>query len=194
MLDGHQEEAELFKGWVCSEGKGNIMRGFGDPLSVDDQYFFSVRANSPCTHCTQMPCSSECQCPAHKEGTHVWQGKFMTGLAACGCAMCWTGAEGCLAPSVGLPHVPVKWKLYWTTGFTWEPNLLESGAVKVNLCYLGQTETSGYPMDRWTIAYKPGRGQSTEHYCMCPHHTQPQPTCPVKYQQKIASFQSSWHL
>lgn len=45
MLDGHQEEAELFKGWICSGGKGNIMRGFGDALFGDPLY--SLYPNAP---------------------------------------------------------------------------------------------------------------------------------------------------
>lgn len=66
------------------------------------------------------------QWPAHEEGAQLWQGRFVTGLISWGCAGCWPGAELGQAALAGSR----LWQLYQVTGFIWEPDLLESGAVQ----------------------------------------------------------------
>lgn len=82
-----------------------MLGGLGDPLSVDVQYFLSIRnrANSPYTHCTQMPCHLACSARPTKRELRSGRGRFATTLPACGCAGCGSRDEGCLGPCVGLP-------------------------------------------------------------------------------------------
>lgn len=71
--------------------EGNVLGVLGDNLLVDIQYF-----SSPVLEMKQTPSGlilpkfpvAQVQCPTHKEGAQLWQGRFVTGLLSWGCAGC----------------------------------------------------------------------------------------------------------
>lgn len=141
-----------------------MLRGLGDPLSANVQCFFGIRnkANSPCAHRAR---------PTKRE-LRSGQGECTRGLpavAVLGAGLRW-GRPGSRSGS------PL-WKHYQTTGFAWEPNLLDTGAVKVNCCYLGQTRTQGDPADRGTVDTSLAEA-SLMSMAVCAHTT-PTPSLPV---------------
>lgn len=101
--------------------EGNVLGVFGDALLVDIQYF-----PSPMIEMKQTPCVvtapefpvSPIALPSPQGGSSALAGKVCDRASLLG--LCWVLAWGRLAQ---------LWKVYQVTGFIWEPDLLEPGAM-----------------------------------------------------------------